>query len=176
MKTLLVKVSFTVIFLALFLNFVQPVYAHCPLCTAATGAAIAVTRWYGIDDSVVGLFVGGMIISTAFWFNNILKKRNKGKEYIAYQGLILIFISLLSTLVSFYFGGLIGTGIYILYGIDKLLIGIFIGSFLTWFAFYLHDMLRQINRDKNYIPFQAIVLAFVFLSTASVSFYFAGWL
>ncbi len=166
---------FLTTFSFLFLFLIQPVYAHCPLCTAATGVAIAVARWYGIDDAIVGLFVGGLIISTAIWFNNILKKRNKGKEYFAYQGMILVFASLLFTFISFYFGGLIDTGIYTLFGIDKLVVGILLGSFVSWLAFYLHDVLRQINKNKNYLPFQAIVLALLLLSLTGVSFYFIGW-
>src|SRR3989338_8948107 len=57
---------------------IPTVMAHCPLCTAATIIGVGVTRSFGWDDSIVGIFVGAMIVSSALWVNNILKKRNIG--------------------------------------------------------------------------------------------------
>src|SRR3989338_2455804 len=57
---------------------IPTVMAHCPLCTAATIVGVGVTRSLGWDDSIVGIFVGAMIVSSALWLNNILKKRNIG--------------------------------------------------------------------------------------------------
>jgi len=54
------------------------VMAHCPLCTAATIVGVGVTRSLGWDDSIVGVFVGAMIVSSALWVNNILKKKKIG--------------------------------------------------------------------------------------------------
>ena len=50
------------------------VMAHCPLCTTATIIGVGVTRSFGLDDSIVGVFVGAMIVSSALWLNNALKK------------------------------------------------------------------------------------------------------
>ena len=57
---------------------IPSVMAHCPLCTAATIVGVGVTRSLGWDDSIVGIFVGAMIVSSVLWLNNILKKRNIG--------------------------------------------------------------------------------------------------
>ena len=63
-----------------FIGVLPAVMAHCPLCTGATIVGVGITRSFGLDDSIVGVFVGGMIISTALWFNNVLKKRNIGTK------------------------------------------------------------------------------------------------
>ena len=46
--------------------FSNAAMAHCPLCTLATGAAVATARWYGVDDLIVSTFIGGTIISTGY--------------------------------------------------------------------------------------------------------------
>lgn len=162
-----------------YLFLIRYVSAHCPICTAATGTAVITARWFGIDDLIVGTFFGGFLISSTLWFNNILKNRNKGKEFIPYQGWLLILISLVSTLFIFYTMGLSETSILIpkftIFGVSKLFLGVIIGSIVTLFAFYLHEILRKINENKNYLPFQSIILSLILLLITSVSFYLLGW-
>lgn len=146
--------------------------AHCPLCTAAAGAAVAITRWYGVDDLVVGSFIGAFVISTGLWFNNILKRRNKGKDYLPFQSVILVLLSLISTIISFSLGG-ITTNSYFIFGIDKLIMGTLLGSGMTWLAFWFSKFLRK-NMGRTLIPFQSIILTFAFLSLMNLSFYFVG--
>ncbi len=154
------------------ISFIELVYAHCPLCVVATGSLVAASRWYGIDDLIVGTFLGGFVISTTAWFDRILKKRNRNKEHIRYQYPIFILASIALTLITFYSLGLLGTGIpnYILFGVDKLLIGFLIGSFLTLFAFSFNDLLRKNNGGKNHIPFQVIFLTVIFLLVTSFGY------
>lgn len=155
----------------------KSVMAHCPLCVAATGAAVAVTRAYGIDDLIVGLFVGGVVISTALWLDTILKKRNKGKNHIPLQSMIIVFLSIVSTVVSFYFAGMLGNvyPVYLIFGLDKILVGTLLGSFITLATFQFNDsFLRRLNGNKNFVPFQPIILTTAFLSLASLIFFFLG--
>ena len=56
------------------ITIIPNVIAHCPLCTAATIVGVGVTRSLGWDDSIVGVFVGALIVSSALWVNNIFKK------------------------------------------------------------------------------------------------------
>lgn len=175
------KIELFGIFLLSFLFFAStfPVVsmAHCPLCTAATGAAVMAARWYGIDDLIVSTFVGGLIISTGYWMHNWMNKRTGGRGYIKFQLPILILISYVTVVFSLYFTGLLGSNVakFTLFGIDKLFIGATVGSVVTIAAFTLHDALRRRNHNKNYIPFQAIVLAVAFLSITALSFYILGW-
>lgn len=147
-------------------------FAHCPLCTAATGAAVAVTRFYGVDDLIVGTFIGAFMISTAAWFDKALKRRNKGKEYAKFQYYMVVLATVLTTILSFYFGNLfVGKE---LFGINRLFLGSLIGTLITMAAFTFHDYLRRTNSDKNFVPFQAIFITFVLLIIINVAFYFGG--
>ena len=100
-KRVLLFVSATIIILII---LSQSVLAHCPLCTAAAGVGIGVARWIGVDDSIVGLFLGAFIVSMGLWFNNLLKKR---KANIPFQGFLIVFASFLLTIIPLYLAGII---------------------------------------------------------------------
>src|SRR3972149_2519404 len=85
--------------------FSNSAMAHCPLCSAATGAAVVAARYYGVDDLIVSILAGGFLMSTAYWFNNWLLRRNKGKNYLPWQLEILILATFLSTLYTFQLAG-----------------------------------------------------------------------
>ncbi len=165
------------VFLISLISVINPVLAHCPLCSAATGAAVAVTRWYGIDDLIVGTFIGGFMISTAAWFNNILKKK-KRKDYIPFQYGILILSSIVLTVLTFYLAGLLGNTnpSFRIFGIDKILVGMLFGSVVSLVAFKLHGILKSNNGNKSYLPFQVIIVTIALLSFTSLIYYLVGWL
>jgi len=159
-------------FLSLIL--VKEVAAHCPLCTAATGLAVMTTRWYGVDDLVVGTFIGGLVVSSTLWMSNILNK--KKWVLLPNQGTVLVILTILSIVLTYYFSGLLNNpnpGLKI-FGIDKLLFSTILGSLITLVSFWFHGFLRKINNGKNFLPFQGIFVMFLFLSFTSLGFYFAG--
>lgn len=163
------NILLTSVFLSMLL-FPQLTYAHCPLCTAATGSAVTVARWYGVDDLIFGTFLGGFVISGALWINNFLKK--KKIEHIPYQPTVIILFSIFSTIIAFYATGLLGT--HMLFGIDKIIIGTLTGIIITLLTFQLHYILRKNNGNKNYIPFQVIILTLISLSLVASGFYIFG--
>jgi len=59
----------------LFLVFPAKVYAVCPICTVAVGAGLGISRWLGIDDSVTGLWIGGLILSSGLWLADWIGKK-----------------------------------------------------------------------------------------------------
>ncbi len=172
-KTMRTKIIFILAFLPSFLFFSKMVFAHCPLCTAATGAVVATARLYGVDDLAVGTFFGGFTMSTAFWIQRFLLKRNKGKNFIPFQLMIIILLSLILSIITLHTANLFSSSTF--FGVDRLLAGTLIGSFITPVAFESHELLRRKNDNKNYFPFQAIVISLVFLSVTVFSYYLIGW-
>lgn len=163
------KIILASVFLSLLL-LPQSTYAHCPLCTAITGSAVTVARWYGVDDLIFGTFLGGFVISGTLWISNLLKK--KKLEYLPYQSTIILALTTISTIATFYVTGLLGTNM--LFGIDKIIIGTLAGIITTLLTFQVHYLLRNNNGNKNHIPFQAIVLTLVSLSLVASGFYVFG--
>lgn len=62
-----------VFFLLSPLIFTSKAYAICPLCTVAVGAGVGVSRSLGIDDVIVGLWIGGLLVSSSMWLFEWLK-------------------------------------------------------------------------------------------------------
>src|SRR3989338_7571641 len=125
MKKLFVYILAVMIVLPLTLPLVL---AHCPLCTGAAVAGVGVARFYGVDDGIVGLFLGAFIVSTGLWVDRWLKKKKKSYPF---QAFILVLLSFLLLVIPLYIAGVItsfemvksmpqysmlGMGIY---GLDK---------------------------------------------------------
>ena len=49
---------FGMLSLFVIIGVVPLVSAHCPLCTAGAAVGIGVARFYGVNDSIVVLFLG----------------------------------------------------------------------------------------------------------------------
>ncbi len=138
--------------------------AHCPLCTAATGAAVGVARFYGVDDAVMGVLIGGFVVSSALWFNNVCKRR--GWQFFYGQGAAVVLASLILTIVGFKTGNLLNGAL--LFGLPRLLAGMLFGTGATWAGHGIHEYLRYQNDGKNHISLQgmSIMLAAMLLMSA----------
>ncbi len=148
--------------------FAASAQAICPVCIVAVGAGVGIAEEFGVDDTIVGLWVGALIIAMAWWTVNWLIKKNwcfKG------CGSITFIVYYLLTLVPLYYSGLIGKELNKLWGIDKLLLGVLVGSILFYFGTSLHFYLKAKNNDKVYFPFQKVVLNLVILLLGSGVFY-----
>ena len=137
-------------------------HAHCPLCTAAVGGGVAVTRFYGLDDIVMGIWVGAFVVSTALWMNKKIKR-----DYLPFQDLFISSIAMVVTALSFYFGGLLGDLRYMLFGVDKLLIGMVLGGTVTYLVPLLSEAIKK-RRGRILFPFQTIILTLVSLLIISL--------
>lgn len=147
------------------------VMAHCPLCTAATIVGVSVTRSLGWDDAVVGVFVGAMIVSSALWINNILKKKGVG----GYEGLRIFSLTVFTfvlTVVTFYFAGLFGpANTYRIFGIEKILFGALSGGAVTFVSFFASNVIKSHNNGQVAFSYQTIILTFGVLILNAVIFW-----
>ena len=136
------------------------VMAHCPLCTAATIVGVGVTRSLGWDDSIVGVFVGAMIVSSALWINNIFKKRNVGGNAFLRIGSITIATFVL-TVLSFYFAGIFGpANTYRIFGMEKIIFGTFSGAIVSFITFFSSNEIKKRNEGKVLFNYQTMVITF----------------
>jgi len=181
MKTAIAILAFLPLILITLIPFAS---AHCPLCTTGAAVGVGLTRAYGVDDSIVGVFLGALVVSSALWFNKWLKK----KVDFPLQELLVIIISLLSLAVPFYqFGiitnfemtksmpeyhGMTGLGILGLsqFGADKLLFGMIIGTLLLWGVFAFSDYIKK-KRGAVLWPYQGLSFMAITLALLSLVFW-----
>lgn len=160
-----------VIALSLLLNFLfaNCAKAVCPVCTIAVSCCVGLSRWLGIDDTITGLWIGGLIVSLIVWTIDWLNKKEiafKGRKIIIAWGYYLIII------VPLYFMGIIGHPLNVLWGIDKLILGIAVGSIFFSFSSGLYAYLKNSNNGKPYFPYQKVVMPIFTLALLSLFFYY----
>jgi hypothetical protein len=162
--------SYLLIFFLIFFVFSQQVKAVCPVCTIAVAGGIELSRWFKVDDTISGVWIGGLIVSLSLWLIDWLKKKNI--KFIFDK--ILVFIAFyIIVVLPLYWMKFIGLpNCAKLWGYDKLIVGIVFGSIAFAIGFWLNNWLKKRNNNKVYFPFQKVVLPILFLIIASVIFYF----
>lgn len=150
------------------LSFPSLVSAHCPLCVAGAAAGITLTRWVGVDDSITGIWIGGLLGAIAFWLSNSLGQRYR-IFFNRFIGLLVYILIFTSTLWSFYAFKLI-IRMDSLYGLDKLTFGMILGTIV----FYLVDILNTFIKRKNgkrLFPYQSMVFSLGSMLITSIAVY-----
>jgi hypothetical protein len=140
-------------------------HAVCPVCTVAVGAGLGLAEWFGIDDSVSGLWIGALVVSISIWTINWLDKKE-----IRFRGRkILIFLAYYAIIVlPLWYEGKIGHPLNRLCGVDKLSLGIILGSILFSAGVLFHNYIRKRNGDISYFKGQKIVAGILPLIIASI--------
>ena len=143
--------------------------AVCPLCTIAVGAGIGLAQWLGIDDTISGLWIGGLAASLIGWTVSWLNDKN-----IRFFGRKIIVAVFYYTLLVWplYWHGIMGHALNKLWGIDKLLLGIIVGSILFVISVCCYEYLKKYNQNKAYFPLQKVIMPVVVLAVASLIFYY----
>lgn len=144
--------------------------AVCPICTIAVGAGIGLSRWLGIDDSITGLWVGGLTVSMITWTLSWFEKKNikfKGIKIVTILGYYLLVI------VPLYFMGMLANPVNAIYStwVDKLLIGVVVGSVGFWLGAEWYYSMKEKNGGHAYFPFQKVVMPIAPLILMSIIFY-----
>jgi hypothetical protein len=151
------------------LSLAPAAQAICPVCTLAVGAGVGLSRYLGIDDTVTGLWVGGLIVSLIIWTLNWFDK--KKIDFLA-RTIVTVLGYYILIIIPLYYTNIIGHSLNKLLGMDKLLVGIFFGSLLFYLASSWYDYLKRKNNNRPYFPFQKVVMPVSSLIIFSLVFYF----
>jgi hypothetical protein len=154
----------------LFLATVMPQQAHavCPICTVAVGAGLGLSRVLGIDDSITGLWIGGLILSSGLWMADFIRKKGWKVKYPEIVSVVLMFLFVIPSL---YLSKMIGLPGNNMLGIDKIIFGSTIGFIVFWLGVLADKWLRTKNNGKVYIYFQKVILPVLMLSISSFILY-----
>ncbi|MFA4880711.1 MAG: hypothetical protein WC650_03765 [Candidatus Doudnabacteria bacterium] len=142
--------------------------AVCPVCTIAVCSAVGLSRWLKIDDSITGLWIGGLTVSLIVWTVTWLRKKNWRFPGMPIAVALIYYLTVCLTL---YFAKFLGQPANCFWGVDKLLWGIMIGSIFFSAGAYFYSYLKKKNGGKAYFPFQKVVMPIIPLLILSVIFY-----
>ncbi len=154
--------------------------AHCPLCAAGTGLVALGASYFGIDDAIVGIWIGAFAFSLGLVTAKAVKRK-----LIPFQDtlitLAVFFSTVLPALAFFkhYFPlyihlfGPYGSFFNKMYIVKRFLVGSFIGALVVVAAPGINSLIVSFFKGKK-IAFQKLILTFLLLFVFSLVFYF--WL
>lgn len=151
------------------LSFVAKVYAVCPVCTVAVIGGVVIAEKYGIDNTITGVWIGGLTVSLILWTINWLQKRK-----INFKGIdsVVSLVYFILIPVPLFLKDFIGNPHKTIWGVDKLLLGMVVGSIVFYSSASLYEILKKNNNNKPYFPFQRVVMPIAALLIFSLIFYF----
>ncbi|MFA5878424.1 MAG: hypothetical protein WC845_03600 [Candidatus Staskawiczbacteria bacterium] len=151
----------------------QRTEAICPLCTVAVGAGVGFSRWIGIDDIISGIWIGGLIVSMIMWLLDYLDQK-KLNFYLRNLTIVLAFYLL--TLLPLFYTNIIGHPLNKIWGIDRILFGIVIGTITFLLGALAYKLSKKKNNGKPYFPYQKVVFPVSFLAVISlITYYLLKW-
>ncbi len=145
--------------------------AVCPVCVIAVGAGLGLSEYLGIDDAIAGLWVGGMLVAITFWTINWLNKKNWNLGNKDARDLLIGALYYILTIWPLWNQGFIGNPGNTLWGIDKLILGIALGSvgFLVMTLWY-NSIKKRLGHA--HFPFEKVAMPVGALAVLSLIFYF----
>lgn len=152
----------------LYLIVADRVQAICPVCTIVIGAGLGLSRWLKIDDTVSGIWIGALIVSSTGWFLNWLKKKQWSFKWDRFV-VPMAFYCLI--LLPLYWMEIAGHPHNKFCGLDKLMFGIIVGSIIFVLGVLSHNLLKRRNNGKPFFPLQKVLVPVFFLSIASLILY-----
>ena len=158
-----------------FFSFSGQAMAHCPLCTGAIGIAAVTAKYYGVDTSIIGLFVGAFGVSMGLWIGRWLRK--KGWQKVRGQIAWVTLASFLGTVIPLLWLG--GDQLYIslllwgepggllnmVYNFDAMVFGSVVGGLLTLLGLGLHTGVKR-RMGRVLFPYQGIAFTLLLLLAA----------
>lgn len=151
--------------------------AVCPLCTIAVASGVGFSRWLGIDDTITGLWIGALTLSMAFWNINWFDKK---KIHFKFRNIITIVAYYLLIVIPLWYMGIMGNKLGALkafgtetwMSVDKLSLGVLVGTFAFWTSTEWYAHMKAKNKGRAHFPFEKVVLPNALLILLSFAFFF----
>ncbi|MFA7188247.1 MAG: hypothetical protein WC137_02115 [Alphaproteobacteria bacterium] len=158
------KILFTILLSVITISAANAV---CPVCTVAVGAGLEGARLLGVDDVITGIWAGALILSMFFWTVGWLKKRNVKNLFLQ---IILPFIFYYALLAGVYLLPDITFGERTMFGIDKFLLGVIVGTISFYFGARWYKKIKRENGGHAKFAFQKVIVPIFFLLVATAIF------
>lgn len=149
-----------------------PAYANpaCAVCTVAVAASLEIARYFGVDDSVVGVWAGALLALLGYWMIVWFDKKNW-----RFAGRDFWLIALSVAMIGFMYVGEMSYRpeplLFFLY-LDPFLFSVIAGAVV----FNPFQPLLSVDEGKNgghaHFPFEKVAVPVLALALLSVYFYY----
>ena len=143
-------------------------YAICQLiCPIVVAGTLTLMERYGIDNTISGLWIGGALVICSLLTIDWLKKWKS--HWSIDVGTFVFFYA--STFIPLYYRHIVGDPTKRLWGMDKTLLGVVIGSVFLYLGDWGYRIIKEKNGGKAWFPFQKAVMPILPLAIFSLIFY-----
>ena len=164
------KKIFTSVLLAMFavIAVAPGAMAVCPVCTVAVGAGLEGMRLLGVDDVITGIWAGALTLSLFMWTAGWLKKRGVTNIWLQ---IVLPFVVYYGLLAAVYALPGVTFGATTLWGMDRFLLGIIVGTVAFYLGARWYAKIKRDNGGHAKFAFQKVVVPLSFLIVVSIVFW-----
>lgn len=145
-------------------------HAMCPVCTVAVVAGVETARYFNLDDTISGIWIGALTISMIIWTINWLNGRKikfiGRKPLIVLAYFAMVYIPLWKPL------GMIGDPNNTMWHVDKIILGGYFGAPAFLLSYLGYIWLKAKNNGHAHFPFEKVVLVLIPLLALSGIFYY----
>lgn len=159
--------SFLILLLTSFKAYANPL--ACAVCTVAIASGLGISRLLGVDDMLIGIWVGAMLLALSQWTVFWLEKKNIKNIFAK----ILCYAGWYALIIPLYLGKepSIVFNFSRIFGIDRFIFSIILGSFILFGSVKLYYYLKECNGGKPHFPFEKVVFPIASLFVASFIIY-----
>jgi len=148
-----------------------PAKAVCPVCIVVVGAGLGLSEYLGIDDTIAGVWIGGLLVAMIIWTINWFNKKGwkfGNQDLRDILTTVIYYVAVIWPLLAKHFIGRRGNT---LGGLDKLALGIAAGSLVFLAATLWYNNIKK-RRGHAHFAFQKVAMPVGALAIFSVIFYF----
>jgi hypothetical protein len=140
----------------------------CPVCTVAVAAGVGVLREFGINDVIIGIWFGALIVSSIAWMIDWLNR--KDIHFIFKPQLVIV--SFYAIFIwPLYIWGIMGAAGNTTLGLDRILLGVIIGTLVFIFSMFSDWYVRKANNEQILFKYQKVIIPLTQLVIASIITY-----
>ncbi len=149
-----------------------PAYANpaCAVCTVAVAASLEIARYFGVDDSVVGVWAGALLALLGYWLIVWFDKKNWH-----FPGRDFWLIAFSVAMIGFMYVGEMSYRpeplLFFLY-LDPFLFSVIAGAVLLILANRFYQWMKKRNGGHAHFPFEKVAVPVVALALLSIYFYY----
>jgi len=163
---------FFVLILLSTLLLVKSAFANpaCAVCTIAVGASLEIARRLGVDDSVVGVWVGAFLVLLGYWTIKWFDKKN---WHFPYRDFLLITLSV--AMIGFMYLGKLSYHsevVGFIFYLDPFLFSVIIGAVVFICSSHFYQWMKKKNGGHAHFPFEKVFVPVAALFLASAYFYY----
>ena len=134
-----------------------------PVCAIGIASGLAISRWLGIDDLTLGLWIGALILSFSIQFNIFLGKKGKSfplSFWVIFLGTsALSFLPILKTLL---------VDPSCIFGIPRVILGSILGALILFIVDKVNLLIIDRHNKKVYFYYQKAIIPIIALIIISM--------